>query len=62
MFSFLQAPRENDFGLETGGNCLGSLSVSRSYDAPCLTKITLDNWRYFGQLEVLSRTVGTPEK
>ena len=27
-------------------------------DAPCLTKITLDNWRYFGQLEVLSTTGG----
>ena len=29
------------------------------YDAPSLTKITLDNWRYFGQLEVLSTTGGT---
>ena len=25
-------------------------------DAPCLTKITLDNWRCFGQVEVLSIT------
>ena len=25
-------------------------------DAPCLTKITLDNWRCFGQLGVLSIT------
>ena len=28
--------------------------VQKSYDAPCLTKITLDNWRCFGQVEVLS--------
>ena len=29
------------------------------YDAPCLTKITLDNWRYFGQVEVLWTTGDT---
>ena len=29
------------------------------YDAPCLTKITLDNWRCFGQVEVLSTAGGT---
>ena len=28
-------------------------------DAPCLTKITLDNWRCFGQVEVLSTAGGT---
>ena len=28
-------------------------------DAPCLTKITLDNWRGFGQVEVLSTAGGT---
>ena len=28
--------------------------VKDNYDAPCLTKITLDNWRCFGQVEVLS--------
>ena len=30
-----------------------------NYDAPRLTKITLDIWRYFGQVEVLWTTGGT---
>ena len=32
---------------------------SENYDAPCLTKITLDSWMYFGQLEVLSTAGGS---
>ena len=32
---------------------------AKIYDAPCLTKITLDNWRYFGQVEVFSTAGGT---
>ena len=35
------------------------LSQMVKYDAPCLTKITLDNWRCFGQVEVLSTAGGT---
>ena len=29
------------------------------YDAPCLTNITLESWRYFGQVEVFSTAGGT---
>ena len=33
--------------------------VPARYGAPCLTNITLDNLRYFGQLQVLSTSGGT---
>ena len=37
----------------------GKFPLDLMYDAPCLTKITLDNWRCFGQVEVLSTAGGT---